>query len=197
MEVLGSSGAMIVNTLGGLCILLVLLRFLLQVAKADFYNPFSQGIVKITNPAVKIFRKVIPGYKGIDFSTLLLALLLEIVATYLLVVLYGFQMPGIVNIITWSLLGILFFILNIYWYALLGSIIISFISMLSGQTRPHPAIQIIWQLTEPVMAPVRKILPPMGGLDFSPIVIFLLIRLCQNVLHGLVNGNITMVVIGM
>ncbi len=197
MEVLGSSGAMIVNTLGGLFILLVLLRFLLQVAKADFYNPFSQGIIKITNPAVKIFRQVIPSYKGIDFSTLILALLLEIATTYLLIVFYGFDVPGPGSIITWSVIGLLFFILNIYFYALLGSIIISFITMLSGQARPHPAIQIIWQLTEPVMAPARKIIPPMGGLDFSPIIIFLLIRLCQGVLSDFVNGDIALVVIGM
>jgi YggT family protein len=76
MEALGSSTAFIVNTLGGLYLLAVLLRFLLQVAKADFYNPVSQSVFKITDPLVRIFQKIIPGYRGIDFSCIILALVL-------------------------------------------------------------------------------------------------------------------------
>ncbi|HIN89680.1 MAG TPA: YggT family protein, partial [Porticoccaceae bacterium] len=88
MNVLGSSGALILNVLGGLYLLAVLLRFLLQVAKADFYNPVSQAVVKITDPMVRILRRLIPGYRGIDFSSLLLALLIEAVAICALIILY-------------------------------------------------------------------------------------------------------------
>jgi YggT family protein len=80
MGVFENSAGLILNTLGGIFLLALLLRFLLQVAKADFYNPISQAVVKLTDPLVKIFRGFIPGYRGIDFSVLVLAILVEAVA---------------------------------------------------------------------------------------------------------------------
>jgi len=166
----------LVSTLGGLYLLAILLRFLLQVARADFYNPLSQAVVRITDPLVRVFRTFIPGYRGLDFSSLILALVVEGLLIVLLISLYGFQMPSIGSIVTWSLAGVLLFILNIYFYAILAAIIMSFVMMFSGNMNPHPALQLIWQLTEPVMRPVRSLLPPIGGLDFSPILIFLAIE---------------------
>lgn len=182
MGVLGSSGVLIFNTLGGILLLAVLLRFLLQVAKADFYNPVSQAVVKLTDPLVKIFRTVIPGYKGIDFSTLFLALMIQAVAICALGVLTGNGIPQVGEIVTWSVLGVVWFIISIYYYAIIASIIMSFVMMFSGNTNPHPLLRLVWQLTEPVMAPIRKFIPPMGGLDFSPIFIFIMIQLLQNFL---------------
>ena len=198
MNVLGNSAGLIVNTLGGLFLLAVLLRFLLQVAKADFYNPISQAVVKITDPAVRIFRRLIPGYKGVDFSSLILALLIEAIGICVLILLYGGSIPGIGFIITWSFVGVIFFIINIYYYAIIASIIMSFVMMFSGSMNPHPILRLIWQLTEPVMAPVRKIVPAMGGLDFSPIFIFIGIQLIQNALittFGITN-QLAQVIIG-
>ena len=198
MNVLGSSGALVFNVLGGLYLLAVLLRFLLQVAKADFYNPVSQAVVKITDPMVKILRRFIPGYKGIDFSTLLLALLIEAVAICVLIILYGGSIPGIGFIITWSFVGVTYFIVNIYYYAIIGSIIMSFVMMFSGSKNPHPLLRLIWQLTEPVMAPIRKIVPPMGGLDFSPIFIFIGIQLIRNFLITTfgITDQLALIIIG-
>lgn len=180
MEALSSSAALLVNTLGGIYLLAILLRFLLQVAKADFYNPVSQAVVKVTDPVIRIFRHFIPGYRGIDFSTLIVALVFEAIAICVLIVLYGGSIPGVGYIITWSFVGVIYFIINIYFYAIIGSIIMSFVMMFSGSMNPHPILRLILQLTEPVMGPVRKIIPPMGGLDFSPILIFIIIRLLQN-----------------
>lgn len=198
MESLSSSAALILNTVGGLYLLAVLLRFLLQVAKADFYNPVSQAVVKITDPAVRIFRKIIPGYKGIDFSTLILAFIIEAVGIVALISLYGGTVPSVAAVITWAFVGVLFFIVNIYYYAIIGSIIMSFVMMFSGSTSPHPILMLIWQLTEPVMGPIRKIVPPMGGLDFSPIFIFIGIQLIQNLLITTfgITGQQAMVIIG-
>jgi len=182
METLGSSAAFIFNTVVGIYLLAVLLRFLLQLAKADFYNPMSQAVFKITNPVVKMFRRFIPGYKGIDFSCLVLALVIEAIAICALILIYGGSIPGIGTIITWSVAGVMFFIIKIYYYAIIGSIIMSFVMMFSGNMNPHPILRLIWQLTNPIMAPVRKIIPTMGGLDFSPIIIFLGIQIIQNML---------------
>jgi YggT family protein len=198
MNALVSSAALLVNALGGLYLLAVLLRFLLQIARADFYNPVSQSVIRVTNPVVKLFRNFVPGYKGFDFSTLILALILEIILTTALIYLYGFQMPGITTIITWSVVGVVSFIINIYYWAIIASIIMSFVMMFSGTMSPHPALRLVWQLTEPVMAPVRKIIPPMGGLDFSPIFIFIAINLLRNILYetfGITN-TIARVVLG-
>ena len=198
MGVFTSSATMLLSAVGGLFLFAVLLRFLLQIAKADFYNPVSQAVIKVTDPVVKILRPIVPGYKGLDFSTLLLALILEIVLIVVLIILHGFQMPGIGSIITWAVVGVISFIINIYYWAIIASIVMSFVVMFSGTMSPHPALRLIWQLTEPVMAPVRKVIPPMGGMDFSPIVIFIAIQLIRNILYQAFNitGSIALVIIG-
>ena len=195
---MGSSAALIFNTVVGIYLLAVLLRFLLQVAKADFYNPVSQAVIKITDPMVKVFRTFIPGYRGIDFSTLVLAFLIEAAAICMLIILYGGTIPGVGPIVTWAFVGVVLFIISIYYYAILASIIMSFVMMFSGSTNPHPLLLLVWQLTEPVMAPVRKIVPPMGGLDFSPIFIFIAIQLIQNFILSTfgINQQHAMVIVG-
>ena len=169
MGAFGNVAYLLVNTLGGLYVLAVLLRFMLQVARADFYNPFTQAIVRVTDPAVRAFRRVIPGYRGLDFASLILALVAQCVCTFLLITTSGYAVPGAGLIITWSVVGLLSFILNIYFWAMMISIIASFIAPYSG----HPALMLVRQLTEPVMEPFRRLLPSMGGLDLSPIFVFL------------------------
>ena len=188
----------LVNTLGGLYLLAILLRFLLQIARADFYNPLSQAVVKITDPLVRIFRSFVPGYRGIDFSSLILALIIQAILIVSLVYLYGYQMPGISSIVTWSLAGVLFFIINIYYWAIIASIIMSFVMLFSGSMNPHPILQLIWQLTEPIMRPVRNVIPPMGGLDFSPIFIFIGIQLLKEILIEIfrITPGIASVIVG-
>ena len=191
MDFMSSSGITLVSTLGGIYLLMLLLRFLLQIARADFYNPMSQAIVRFTDPVVRPLRALIPGYHGIDFATLVAALLVQVAAIYGLIALYGATSPPLSSIITWAFVGNLLFVINIYYYAIIGSIIMSFIMMFSGNPRPHPMLNLIGQLTEPVMGPIRSIIPPMGGLDFSPIVIFLGIQLLQKFIYttfGITTG---------
>ena len=196
---MGSSAALIFNTLTGIYLLAILLRFLLQVARADFYNPMSQAVFRITDPMVRIFRSFIPGYKGIDFSSLILALVVEAMAICVLIILYGGSIPSVGFIVTWAFVGVLHFMIMIYYYAIIGSIIMSFVMMFSGNMSPHPILRLIWQLTEPVMAPIRKIIPSMGGLDFSPIFIFISIGLIRNFIYQTfgVSEQIALVVIGL
>ena len=119
MGVFENSAGLILNTLGGIFLLALLLRFLLQVAKADFYNPISQAVVKLTDPLVKIFRGFIPGYRGIDFSVLFLAILVEAVAICSLFFIYAGQIPGINDIVTWAFVGVIYFIITIFFSLLL------------------------------------------------------------------------------
>lgn len=198
MGILGSSAALIVNVLLGLYLLAVLLRFLLQIAGADFYNPVSQAIVRVTDPMVRVFRMVIPGYKGVDFSSIVLALVVEAVAICLLITLYGSSIPSAGFVITWAFIGVLYFVITIYLYAIFASIIMSLVMLFSGSMNPHPILRLVWQLTEPLMAPVRRVIPPVGGLDFSPMVIIIVIYLIQGVLDQTfgISGSIRAVVIG-
>jgi YggT family protein len=169
------------------------------LAKADFYNPISQAVFKITDPMVKVFRSFIPGYRGVDFSSLILAFFVQFAAISLTILLYGGSLPSISFIVTWSFVGVLNFIILFYYYALIASIVMSFVMMFSGNMNPHPILSLVWQITEPIMSPVRKVIPPMGGLDFSPIFIFLVIGLIRNFIYQSfgVNEQIAAVVIGL
>lgn len=177
MESLDAAGIYIVRTLFGIYIWMVLVRFLLQLARADFYNPISQSIVKITNPALAPFRRVMPRLFGIDISAFILAMALQLIMIYLIFILYGQMGPNIILAVGWSLVGLLSMTLNIYFFALLIMIVLSWVAPHSN----HPGSLLVLQITEPIMAPVRKILPSFGGLDLSPIVIFIAINLMETV----------------
>jgi YggT family protein len=101
--------------------------------------------VRVTDPAVRVFRRLIPGYRGLDFASLVLALVAQCICTALLMVFSGSGMPGVGLVITWSVVGLLSFILNIYFWSLMISIIASFIAPYSG----HPALVLVRQITEP------------------------------------------------
>ena len=199
MGQVGSALAQIFNTIAGLYLLLVVARFLLQLAKADFYNPISQAVFRATDPVVRVLRSFIPGYKGVDFSSLILAFIVQFLAISVTILLYGGSIPSVGFIITWSFIGVLNFIILFYYYALIASIIMSFVMMFSGNMNPHPILLLVWQITEPIMAPFRRVIPPMGGLDFSPIFIFLIIGLIRNFIYQTfsVNEQIALVVIGL
>jgi YggT family protein len=174
----------LIQTVLSLYMVAMLLRFLLQLVKADFYNPISQFLVKITNPLVIPLRKVIPGIGGLDLASLLLAVLLQVLAIVALMLLNGLGMPNPLMLVVWSILGIVGLLVNIYFFALLAMIILSWIA--GGSS--NPAISLLHQITEPVMAPFRKVLPAMGGLDFSPILLFILINVLQIALRHLAGG---------
>ena len=175
MNALSDIVAYLLQTVLNLALLAILLRFLLQLVRADFYNPVSQFLARITNPLVLPVRRVIPAYRGLDLSTLLLALLLQMAAIVALLALNGLGPPGVLTLLVWSVLGIVGLLVNIYFFALLAMIILSWIAP-GGR---HPALLLLFQLTEPVMAPFRRMLPSMGGIDFSPILVFILIRVIQ------------------
>ncbi len=165
----------VIQTLLSLYLIAMLLRFLLQLVRADFYNPISQFVVKITNPLVVPVRRIIPGYGGVDVATLLLAVLLQIAGIAAIFLIRFGAIPAPVPLILGGLLGVVALLVQMYFFALLAMIILSWVA----QGSRHPAIFLLYQITEPLMAPVRKILPPMGGLDFSPILAFILINIAQ------------------
>ena len=174
----------LIQTVLSLFLLAVLMRFLLQLVRADFYNPISQFLVKVTNPLVIPLRKVIPGFGGFDIASLLLALLLQMAGIALIYLINGHGVPNIGLLLIWSALGVTGLLVNIYFFALLAMIILSWVAPGSN----NPALYLLFQITEPVMAPFRKALPAMGGLDFSPILVFILINVIQIALRHMAAG---------
>ena len=194
---IGQALVLIINSLGGLFILAILLRFMLQAARADFYNPVTQAIVKVTSPVLVPFRKIIPGYRGFDFAALVLALVVNSAATAVMILAAGYNLPDVGRIVSWALVGLLSFTLKIYFYALLVSVIASWIAPFSG----HPVLLLIYQILDPLYKRVRRVIPPLGGLDFSPLFIFLGIQVVEIVVvntlaQSLRMGGVTQYVIG-
>ncbi|WP_295802991.1 YggT family protein [uncultured Microbulbifer sp.] len=173
-------GVFILATLGILFLFTVLLRFMLQLARADFYNPLSQGIVKITNPLLRPLRKVVPGLFGIDMASLVLALLVGWVMIIGAGFLAGAGMLNPLAALLWSLLGCVMTLVAILFVGMLISIVVSWIAPHSS----HPALMLLRQLLEPLYAPVRKIIPPLGVIDISPIFIFILLTVVDKLLVG-------------
>ncbi|ODS24571.1 hypothetical protein AB835_03035 [Candidatus Endobugula sertula] len=156
-------------------ITIVVVRFILQWVRADFYNPLSQFIVKATNPLLLPLRKVVPGFLGIDFASLVLAWLLQIATIGLLSIISGHGIPPLWAVLVYSIRELLLLVLNIYLLSFIVLVIISWIA-------PHnhnPAISLIVSITEPVLAPIRRIIPPMGGLDFSIMIALLIIYILK------------------
>ena len=123
---------------------------------------------------------MIPGYRGIDFASLILALVLSSAFTALLIWVGGYNLPSIGIIVAWAFVGLVDFILNIYFYALVISIVASFVAPFSG----NPLLLVVYQILEPIYSRIRRIIPPMGGLDLSPIFIFLAINVTEIMVVG-------------
>ncbi len=132
-------------------------------------------MVKLTNPLVVPLRRVIPGYAGIDLSSLLLAVLLQMLMVALLVLLQTGALLTLFPLLLVGLLGVAAYLVQIYFFAILAMIILSWVAAGSNS----PVLYLLHQLTEPVMAPFRKVIPPMGGLDLSPILVFVVINIVQ------------------
>ena len=181
MNALNEITGYLVETALNLALVAMLLRFLLQAVRADFYNPVSQFLARVTNPLVLPLRRIIPSVAKFDTASALLAVLIQVLAIVVLLLLNGLGVPNPVRLLGWALLGLAGLLLNLYFFALLAMIILSWVA---PQSR-HPALLLLFQLTEPVMAPFRRLLPNMGGLDFSPILVFILINVLQIVLRNI------------
>lgn len=168
----------LIKTLGSLYLLLVLLRFLLQLVRADFYNPISQAISKATNPLLLPLRRIIPGFYGIDLASLILALLVQWVTFQLILLVAGLGLLNPLLLFGWGVVGILAMLTGIYFWGMLIYIIASWVAPFSH----NPALLLLRQLIEPAMAPIRKIIPPLGPIDISPIFLILALNLINRFL---------------
>ena len=171
---LSSPLAFLVDVTFSLYIMAVMLRFLLQWARADFYNPFAQFLVGITQPVLHPFRRVVPGWGGIDLPALVVMVLLQMVALALLMLIAGVT-PRLDYLILRTPAELISLLLNIYLIAIFMRVLLSWISP-DGY---HPAMTVVLSLTEPIMRPFRAIIPPIAGVDLSPLAAIIAIQVVR------------------
>ncbi|QHF01405.1 MULTISPECIES: YggT family protein [Pseudomonas syringae group] len=170
---LNTAAIYVLQTLGSLYLLIVLLRFVLQLVRANFYNPLSQFIVKATQPLLKPLRRIIPSVFGLDMSSLVLAIIVQIILMALTLLLMFGTTGDPLHLLLWAIIGVTALFLKIFFFALIISVILSWVAPGSH----NPGAELVNQICEPALAPFRKIVPNLGGLDISPILAFLVLKL--------------------
>lgn len=172
----------LVDILFGLYLMVVLLRLWLQLAQADFYNPFSQFIVKATHPLVGPMRRLIPSIGRLDTATLILALLVAGLKIFLLNLIAGMVYTNPLGLLIGASLEVLRESFKIVMWVLVIRAILSWVSQ--GQ---NPMEYVLHQLTEPFLAPIRRIIPPMGGLDLSVMIAIIGLLFLQKLMGDLMG----------
>ena len=164
----------LIRTLFDLYIFLVMLRFLLQLMRADFYNPISQFIVRATQAPLRPLRKMLPSVPGIDTASLVLMLALEFLKLLLVSGFYR-QVPPAVTMLILSAADIARLMLNVFFWAIVIRVVMSWVNP-GGR---NPVNSLVGSLTEPLLDRARRILPPMSGFDLSPIPVLIGLQLAQ------------------
>jgi len=155
----------LISTLFSLYILAVMLRFILGAVRADFYNPVSQFLVRITNPLLVPMRRIIPSFRQYDTSALLLMLLLQLVSLVIVVMLRGVSVSFITLLLA-AIGELVVLAFNVFIFAIVIQVILSWVN--PGTYNPVNAL--LYSITRPVMGPIQRLIPPVSGIDLSPLV---------------------------
>lgn len=183
------AGHLIISTIVGLYLFCVLLRFIFQTLRADFTNPLSKFLVTITNPPLKLLRRIIPGFGGIDIASLVLAFSVALIKVYTLAPLRGFHLhglgpnatPGIASGLMWALGAV---VDAVIWIFIIAMIIRVILSWVQPQGSYNPLSGVLYSLTDPILRPIRRFIPPIGGFDLSIIPALLVLFLAQIFIVG-------------
>ena len=161
-----NAGVFLIDSLFGLYVGAVLLRLLFQIVRADFYNPLCQAIVTVTNPVLRPLRRYIPALFSIDTSSVLLILALQLLNTYLVALMVGIT-PKLGGLLVVTIAEVA----NKTVWIFMGAVIVQIVLSWVAPGGYNPVIGVIKALSEPLLRPARRLLPPLGGLDFSAMVV--------------------------
>jgi len=170
---LANAGIYLINIVFFIFILAVMLRFLLQTIRADFYNPICQTLITITNPALNPLRRWIPGFMGIDWPSIILMILLQTLEISLIALLVSGHLPPPISFPVIIVSKLLFMLIYVYIFVIIIQAIISWIQ--PGSYSPFTVL--LYQLSEPLVSPVRRYIPAAGGIDWSLLIILILLNL--------------------
>ena len=170
---LSNAGEFLVTLVFEIYLLAVMLRFLLQTVRADFNNPVSQLLIKVTNPPLRYLRRWIPGYGGIDWPSIILMLVLKTIELALIALIKTGDLPAPAGHILLSITHLLKLVVWIYIVIILIQVIISWLN----PSAYSPVTVLMYQLTQPLLNPIRRTVPPTGGLDWSPLIALVFLNL--------------------
>lgn len=176
-----SALSFIVGSIGQLYVYVLILRFLLPWARADFRNPLTQGILKATSPLVVPLRRLVPPIGRIDTATLLVIFFVLYLVLFLIALIIGARVgPSYLALSSVAYIPLL--TLRLYFFLIIVRVILSWVSP-GGY---NPAIALFHTLTDPILRPLRRIIPPLGGFDLSPILAIILIGALIRLAQGFV-----------
>jgi len=167
----------LIETIFELYLLTVMLRMLLQIVRADFYNPVSQFLVKVTNPPLVPLRRVIPGFGGIDFPAIVLMLIIQLVEVLLIVLVQGVS-PAFSGLVVLAVAKLLSLLVNVFLFSILIQVVISWIN----PGAYNPVVSLLYSLNEPLLSRARRVLPPISGFDLSPVLVMIMLQLIKMLL---------------
>lgn len=174
MNHLANAGALIVQAIFGLIIGLFFFRLLMQGLRVDFRNPVSQFVYRATNPVLIPIQKALPVIHGWNLAALLITFLLMLLQTWLLYWLAGLSLNALALLVISFALLIEFAAMALFWIIIIRAIL-SFVS----PDPYNPMVQILYRLTDPIMKPVQRLIPTIGGFDISPIFVLLALQLVR------------------
>ncbi len=177
-----NAGTFLVETLGGIVLLVFMLRLLMQLVRADFHNPVSQFVVKVTNPVLIPLRRYVPGIAGIDMSSVLVLFVVQYALLFFILMLGGasFFPVGMLVITFAKLIGL---VITIFTFSILIQVILSWVNPSSY----NPATTLLYSLNEPILSRARSIIPAFQGFDLSPIVAMIGLQLLKMLLVAPIN----------
>ena len=170
----------IVDTLAQLYLFLLLLRLWLPWLGADFRNPIAQAILKLTSPVVVPIRRIVPPIGKLDTATVLVAFIIQYLTIVILLMIMG-SSAGFVRIAVTALVNLVLLTLRLFTFAIIVRVVLSWIAP-AGY---NPALAIITMLTEPILRPFRRVIPPLGGLDLSPLFVIIALMAVTIIVAGL------------
>lgn len=172
-----NAGLFLVNTLFSLYAYVLLLRVMLQWTRADFYNPLAQFIWKVTNPPTQILRQIIPRYRQLDIPALVIFFVVVLVNILIALAILNASL-GLFGLLAVTLMKMLVLKINLLTFCILVQAVMSWF----GSSMHSPASSLLFNINEPMLRPARRIIPPIGGLDLSPLAVILLLQVINRLI---------------
>lgn len=161
-----------IYTVAQLFSFLFAMRFVLQLCSVDFYNPLSQSVVTITNPVTQPLRKLFPQHKFFDPASLVILLLINVVYVAITIRMGGHQAPVAAMVAAGGVLSLIS-LFNVLRLSIVAEVILSWLGPAAHQS---PLFPVVFRINSPIMNQVRRVIPPMGGLDLSPMIVLFVIH---------------------
>lgn len=172
-----NAGLFLVNTVFSLYAYVLLLRVLLQWTRADFYNPLAQFIWKVTNPPTQVLRKAIPRYRQLDIPALIVFFAVVLVNLLIALAILNASV-GLIGILALMVMKALVLVINLLTFCILVQAVMSWF----GSNMHSPASSLLFNINEPLLRPARRLIPPIGGLDLSPLVVILILQVINRLI---------------